>query len=240
MKLSNINKRKFIESYHGNGRKILTPDGYKEVIEVHKTIPYRKFIITLENGLILKCAGNHVIISKDFTEIYAKDALNYILQTERGISKVISVYDTGIEENMYDISINSKDELYYTNGVLSHNSGKTVTLGIYLAHTAIFKRDMNIGIAANKSKQAAEFLDKTKKILIELPVWMQAGITTWNKTYIENENGIRIITDSTSTDSFRGFSCLEKNTPIEVFDKIEKKYRTLTIGEMYNNCDIIV
>jgi hypothetical protein len=229
---------KFIESYSANGRMVLTQNGYKEVIQVHKTIPFRKFVMTLDNGIILKCAHNHVVISENFTELYAKDSLNHTIQTDLGFSKVISVYDTGIEENMYDISINSKDELYYTNGVLSHNSGKTVTLGIYLAHVATFKQDMNIGIAANKNKQAAEFLDKTKKILIELPIWLQAGVNSWNKTYIENENGMRIITDSTSADSFRGFSCLEKNTPIEVFDKYDKKFKTITIGEMYNMCDI--
>ena len=86
-------------------------------------------------------------------------------------------------------------------------SGKTVTLGIYLAWQFLFNKDMNIGIAANKGKQAAEFLDKTKKILLELPLSMQTGVNVWNKTFIEGENGVRIITDATSGDSFRGFSC---------------------------------
>ena len=42
MKLSQLSNRKFIETYSGEGRKILTPTGYKEILEVHKTIPYRK------------------------------------------------------------------------------------------------------------------------------------------------------------------------------------------------------
>ena len=92
-------------------------------------------------------------------------------------------------------------------GLCPRQSGKTVTVGIYLAHKYIFGIDMNIGIAANKSKQSVEFLDKTKKILVELPLWMQTGMSVWNKTFIENENNMRIITDSTNSDSFRGFTC---------------------------------
>ena len=92
-------------------------------------------------------------------------------------------------------------------GLCPRQSGKTLTVGIYLAHKYIFCIDMNIGIAANKTKQSIEFLDKTKKIIVELPLWMQTGMTVWNKTFIENENNMRIITDSTSSDSFRGFTC---------------------------------
>lgn len=86
-------------------------------------------------------------------------------------------------------------------------SGKSVTVGIYLSHFYTFNKDMNIGIAANKAGMSREFLDKTKNILIELPVWMQIGCKVWNKTFIENENGMRILTDATSADSFRGHTC---------------------------------
>ena len=86
-------------------------------------------------------------------------------------------------------------------------SGKSVTVGIYLSHVYTFYKDMNIGIAANKAGMAREFLDKTKNILISLPIWMQLGCKVWNKTFIENENGMRILTDATSADSFRGHTC---------------------------------
>ena len=107
MKLSQITNRKFIESYSGNGRKILTPTGYKEIIEVHKTIPYRKFKLILENEMILECAYNHVVVDKYNIEHYAKDSLDIELQTINGVSKVINVIDLEIEEHMYDISIDS-------------------------------------------------------------------------------------------------------------------------------------
>lgn len=206
MKLSEITQRKFIESYPGNGRKILTPDGYKQIISVHKTIPYRKFNIKFDNGMELNCAYNHVIITNENKEIYAKDSLNYIIKTINGNSKVIEVIDMNIEEHMYDISIDSDDEVYYSDGILSHNSGKSISTAIYLAHQFNFGKDINIGIVANKGPMAREFLANTKNILIELPIWLTQGLSVWNKGSIENESKMRILTDVPSSDSFRGFT----------------------------------
>ena len=237
MKLSNI-KRKFIESYSGNGRTVLTPTGYKEILQVHKTVPYRKFKIVLANGLFLDCAHNHVVIDEAKCEHYAENALGVILQTELGLSEVINVINLEIEEHMYDISIDSDDELYYSNGILSHNSGKSVTSAIYLAHMYNFKRDINIGIVANKGPMAREFLANTKNILIELPVWMQQGSTVWNKGSIENESKMRILTDVPSSDSFRGFtiSCLDGDSKVNVYDKKDKCYKTISLAKLHSCC----
>lgn len=127
-------------------------------------------------------------------------------------------------------------------GLLPRQSGKTVNVGIYLAWQFIFGNTMNIGIAANKGKQAAEFLDKTKKILIELPPWMQIGMEVWNKTFIENETGMRIITDGTNSDSFRGFSCaliivdecVHGDETITVRNKETNEITTTKMSNFYN------
>lgn len=89
---------------------------------------------------------------------------------------------------------------------MPRQSGKSVTVGIFLAHCFLFKKDINIGILANKGSMAREFLDKVKKILVNLPIWLQTGIVTWNKGSIEGESNIRILTDTPSDSSFRGFS----------------------------------
>jgi hypothetical protein len=206
MKLSNTTHRKFIETYKCKDKYIDTPSGKVKILEVHKTIPYRKYKIELKNGMSLEGAYNHVVIDDKNTDIYIKDSLNRILQTKNGNSKVINVTDLNIEENMYDISLDSIEEVYYSDGILSHNSGKSVSTAIYLSHTYIFNKEMNIGIVANKGGMAREFLSNTKNILIELPIWLQVGTVTWNKSFIEAENGMRILTDVPSSDSFRGFA----------------------------------
>lgn len=204
--LSSSTFRKYTESYRVKDTFILTPNGYKEVEYVHKTVLYRRYKITLNTGIELFCAPNHVIILEDGTEIYAKDSLLKNVKTVFGFATVIRVEDTGILEQMYDISIDSKDELFYSNGILSHNSGKSVSTAIYLSWLYTFKKSINIGVCANAGKTSREFLDKTKKIISFLPLWMQPGTVVWNKSSIENESGIKILTDVPSNSPFRGFS----------------------------------
>ena len=86
-------------------------------------------------------------------------------------------------------------------------SGKTISVSTYLLWLALFHPTaINIGIVANRPKTAREVLDKLKKIFLELPIWMKKGIEIWNKSEIEFENGTRIMTDSPSSDSFRGYT----------------------------------
>ena len=89
-------------------------------------------------------------------------------------------------------------------GLLPRQSGKSVTVGIYLSHLALFEKDVNIGIAAQKHSMSKEFLTKVKDIFIELPIWLTPGVKVWNMTSISLENGVRVLADTASSDSFRG------------------------------------
>ena len=99
-----------------------------------------------------------------------------------------------------------KDDCESIVGLMPRQSGKSITTSIYLTWKFIFGTDMNIGICANKSKLAAEFLNNVKNIYSELPMWMKIGVKVWNAGSITGENGMRIMTDSTSGDSFRGYT----------------------------------
>ena len=89
-------------------------------------------------------------------------------------------------------------------GLLPRQSGKSVTVGIYLCHLALFENDINIGIAAQKHSMASEFLTKVKDIFTELPIWMTPGIKAWNTRSISLENGTRLMSDVASSQAFRG------------------------------------
>lgn len=89
---------------------------------------------------------------------------------------------------------------------LSRQGGKSVVTGVNLLHVFNFEKDITIGVLANKFSMSKEYLDKVKKVFVLLPKWMQIGITTWNKSNIESENNVKILTDTPSDSSFRGFS----------------------------------
>lgn len=203
--------QEFTETRIPKGLKVLTPLGFREIEYIHKTIPYRKYRIRTENGLTLECAERHVIIDKDNTEVYASESLGIEVQTVKGFSKVIECQDLGETQAMYDISIKHLEnaentELYYTNGILSHNSGKSVTVAIFMAWHFNFNHNLNIGICANKGSLAREFLNNIKEMFYSIPMWMRQGITSWSKSTIESELKMRVLTDVPGENSFRGFS----------------------------------
>ncbi|CBJ94203.1 Putative phage DNA packaging protein (terminase) [Campylobacter phage CPt10] len=199
-----FNSSKFIESYECKDKYVETPIGKVKILEVHKTIKYNIFEIETENGFKLQASELHVLIDENGNELYVKDCLNKVIKTKSGPSKIIS--KTFIKyDHCYDLTL-EHHHLYYTNGVLSHNSSKSTTTSVKLAHLYCFKKDINIGIVAYSGNSAREFLDKTKKMLIGLPIWMQPGTVTWNKGSIECENNIKILTDVPSSDAFRGTS----------------------------------
>lgn len=127
-------------------------------------------------------------------------------------------------------------------GLLSRQSGKSVTTGIYLAHQYNFQSDINIGIVGNKGGQAKEFLNNVKNMFIELPVWMQQGTTVWNKNSIENEAGMRILTDVPTSDAFRGFTigilvvdeCVSGREVVTLRDDETGEVFDMAIGEFYD------
>ncbi|HEH4511512.1 TPA: hypothetical protein SG275_001465 [Campylobacter coli] len=239
-----FNSSKFIESYECKDKYVETPVGKVKILEVHKTIKYNIFEIETENGFKLQASELHVLIDENDNELYVKDCLNKVIKTKSGLSKIISKsfikYD-----HCYDLTLEHY-HLYYTNGVLSHNSSKSTTTSVKLAHLYCFKKDLNIGIVAYSGNSAREFLDKTKKILIGLPIWMQPGTVTWNKGSIECENNIKILTDVPSSDAFRGTStniivvdeCLEYDTIINVYSETLNESFDIKIGDFYNLVDL--
>lgn len=120
--LNNLVERKFIETFNIDDYQVKTDTGWSDIDKIGKTIPYEKWILKTENHE-LECADNHIVFNEDLEEVFVKNLKkNDVILTEKGIEKVISVVNTGIKENMYDLELKDKNHRYYTNGILSHNS----------------------------------------------------------------------------------------------------------------------
>ena len=220
-RLSDIVERKFVESLNVSDYLIWTDSGWQSIVATNKTIPYTVWKVELENDLFLECADTHILIDENGNEVYAKDSLDIKLKTERGISKVISVNETSLCENMYDLSIDSVDHTYYTNKILSHNTTSAVA---YLLHTALFKADQNIALLANKAAMAKEMLARITLALENVPFFLQPGCKALNKMSIEFSNNSRIFAAATSSSSIRGQSCVTGDTIVTVKDITHKEY----------------
>lgn len=193
---------KFIDSVYPKNKFIETDIGKIQIKAIHKTIPLKMVIIKTQD-FELKCAENHSIIDKNNNEIFAINSLNKEIKTKNGIQKVISLKKLKKLENCYDLELYNH-HLYFSNGILSHNSGKSVTCGAYIAWLIVFEKACNIGIAGNRFSLAKEFLDKVKDIFAEIPVWMTPGCKYWNMNSVAFENNVRVLADTATSNSFRG------------------------------------
>lgn len=239
---------KYILDYN---RRVLTPFGYQRIECVHKTREVRTLKFTHERGEIIVAEFHTFIVNQEEIsayELYTKftQGERVYLQDTNGLVLVTNIQSNGIQE-LYDITLDQSEfdnYWYYTNGILSHNSGKSVTVACYLAWLFNFSKDMNIGIVANRAAQAKEFLQNTKDIISRLPIWLMQGLRVWNKTEIGNELGMRILTDVPSQDSFRGYSihCIHGKQPITVRDRVTKVTKNLPIEQVFQDLseDVLV
>jgi hypothetical protein len=84
--------------------------------------------------------------------------------------------------------------------------GKTTTSAAYILWYTIFQESKTVAILANKATAAREVLYRYQIMYENLPVWLQQGVTTWNKGDIALENGSIVFTAATSASGIRGKS----------------------------------
>lgn len=199
--------KKFIKSIKLSDYEIETEDGWKDITHIHKTILYDVWIIRTKN-YELRCADEHIVMSENFEQVYVENLkTGDEILTKTGSEEVISIEHTKEKENMYDVTVDSKNHTFYSNGILSHN---TTVATIYLLHYALFNEDKTIAILANKESTSIEILSRIKLAFMELPLWMQKGVDEqaggWAKKKIGLENGVKIVAESTASSAIRGLT----------------------------------
>jgi len=214
-KLSSRTNRKFVEVYGIADIHVLAPTGWEPISHFNITVPYRKYRVEFSSGQYLDCADDHILICENGSEVYAKDCIGSTIQSENGPIVVLSVSDSGIKETMYDLSVDSADHVYYTNGILSHNTTTAVAI---ILHYILFNEYKTVALLANKAASATEILSRIQLAYEALPSWLQQGIVTWNKGSMELENGCKVLAAASSSSSIRGKSCVTGDTRVCIED----------------------
>ena len=88
----------------------------KSINKTEKT----NFILLSTKYRQLICTHNHILIDENGKEIFAKNSYGKYIKTLNGNEKIISIDTTNIYDNAYDVSLDG-DNLYFANGLLSHN-----------------------------------------------------------------------------------------------------------------------
>lgn len=216
--------RKYTDVVELDEWSIHTDSGWQLLDDVKQTVEYQVYELELANGMVLKCADDHIVFDEHMHEVYVKDlAIGQEIQTARGLSQVVQLNITSEYENMYDVGVAHSDHRFYSNGILSHNS--TCAAG-YLLWFAMFKPDSTILIAAHKYTGSQEIMQRVRFMYENLPEWIKAGAVSYNKGSIDFDNGSRIVSATTTENTGRGMSitlvyCLDGDTS---FVRIRNKH----------------
>jgi len=121
--ISNTVDRKFIDSLDLNNLEIETDSGWHPISKIMKTVPYKVWTIKTQSEKFLECADDHIVFDQDHNEIFVKNLqIGSTIQTINGPEQISSIHVSDKEENMYDVTVESNDHRFYTNGILSHNT----------------------------------------------------------------------------------------------------------------------
>lgn len=122
--ISNTVTRKFVDSIDLQHLEIETDTGWQPISAIHKTVPYKLWTLITESGKRLVCADDHIVFDEYFNEIFVKDLIpgSTKIITSSGAELVIAIANVDTEENMYDITVESEDHRFFSNGILSHNT----------------------------------------------------------------------------------------------------------------------
>ena len=229
---------KFIEQGCLENIMVQTDVGYSSVKRSMMTVKYRVWELSTAS-YTLHAADEHIVILANGDECKIIDLKEGdVIQTLKGPETVLSVQELDTPPvHMYDLELDDDRHLYYTGGILSHNS--TVS-AIYLLWFACFKKDKTILIASNKNKGAMEMISRIRYAYEELPHWLKPGVQDdmWNKHAVGFDNGSKIESTATTESSGRGMSisllfCLGGNTGVTVRNKRTGEVKNVTMEMLY-------
>lgn len=211
---------------------VKTPTGYAKVKKCLKTVEYDVWTIRTPS-YALSGADEHIVMLINNKECYIKDlCIGDTIQTLTGPEPIVDIQKTNDVQHMYDLELVDDNHVYYTDGIVSHNSQ---TSAAYLLWYAMFHFEKTILIASNKNDNAMEMVYRIKFMYERVPHWLKPGLTEdgYNKHAIGFDNGSRIISTATSENSGRGLSisCIAGESLITVRNKLSGDILTIPIEE---------
>ena len=155
--------------------------------------------------------------------------------------KIVTL-DHGLQTfDLYPCQINKINVIHNNRKVIlmeGRQQGKTTSSAAYILWYTLFQESKTVAILANKAAAAREVLYRYQIMYENLPIWLQQGVSTWNKGDIALENGSIVFTAATSRAGIRGKSVnllyvdetaiIPNNLAEEFFTSV---YPTISAGE---------
>lgn len=135
--------------------------------------------------------------------LYFAEKYFYIMTIDKG-KILIPLWE--FQKQLLKCLVDTPDNKRHVCVLSARQMSKTTISTIYLLHSALFGKDENFGILANKESTAIEILSRIQMSYSLLPLWLQRGVVEWNRKTFALENGVRLIAQATSGNALRGYS----------------------------------
>jgi len=126
----------------------------------------------------------------------------------------------------------------YSIALISRQCGKTTTAVGYLLWYAMFYADRSILVAAHKGDQAKEVISRLQYAYEHVPDHIRCGTTGYARTYIEFDNGSRILSETTTEKTGRGKTihllyCLGGESIVKIRNKKTLIEEDISLEDLY-------
>ena len=194
---------KIVRSFDLDGIKVKTDTGWQQASQIHMTRPFSIYTVSTKD-YELSGADTHICYDELFNEKFLRDfRVGDYIMTIDGPQLINKVTRNTTKVCMCDMSVESEDHRYYTNGILSHN---TTSSAMFLLWYILFNTHKNAIVLGNKGKTAKEILSKVKQVFLEVPYFLKPGVEKWNENEVVFDNGCRILTETTVAEPAIGFT----------------------------------
>jgi DnaB-like helicase C terminal domain len=114
---------------HENNILVSSPDGWVPVLDCIEKVKKDLYTFEFASGKKIVASHDHLYQSPDQQWHYARDIpIGSTLLSENGVDTVINILPQSKQTKVYDLSVNHDNHRYYTNGICSHNSGKSLVM----------------------------------------------------------------------------------------------------------------
>ena len=156
----------------------------------------------------LKSVGVPISFTSEELDIYLRcksDPIYFITN----YCKIVSLDDGLISFDLFDYQkrfINALNDNRWVISMQPRQMGKSQVVAAYILWYCLFNDNTQSAILANKASGAREIMSRFQLMYEYLPMFLQQGVTTWNKGSIELENGSKVFTAATTGSGLRGKS----------------------------------
>ena len=152
-------------------------------------------------GVILDLSEDHI---KEFIKckkdpVYFLKTYGRVVHVDKGLVP-LKLYK--YQEKMIRNFQNNRFSICLT----CRQAGKTTAVVGFLAWYSIFHSEKDCHVLANKESQSMEIMKRLRRLIEELPYFLQSGAVAFNKGNIAFENGSGVAGHSSSSSAIRGIS----------------------------------